>query len=422
MFKKNHLSTLLLTVTCLTNASPLQWEKVGSLNTEKQIHSICWSGENFVAVGEDGATVISPDGKEWETIENPMSEDLRSVVSNGEITVAVGGESSFGTGSQDGQTFNSSKIVYSQDHGETWDSTVALSESPVNSISWNGSVFIATASGLSGYMGYKENSIAQSSDGINWSITHELSDDTPPNKVLWTGDRFLVSTIYGNRMILSSTTGEQWDTVYTAPYSDLKTTLFQVKNKLYYKCGNEIITSLDGGDWEPYTEVDSVVDNYKTSCPLDDFELVSLGESNTLIDGSVEKTSKGVALSYEQGPWEFYSDSLSTELFSHSERTILSLSSDKDIWVARIPEETALQSHIPTSHSPISLIASQNRLQFSAPIESVSIYSAQGKELLRQGVDRSKEVTLKNPLSKGVYFVKARGGDVSLSTHKIVIK
>lgn len=128
------------------------------------LRSVTWNGTNFVAVGDDIATdtvyvVTSPTGVTWTKRTTPSAApyDLYAVASSGSgILVAV-------------SPLGGPYALRSTDNGVTWSSVdvSAGGSSPLWSIMWDGSQFIASGS--------KQ---LRSSDGITWTF-----DRYPPEAV-----------------------------------------------------------------------------------------------------------------------------------------------------------------------------------------------------------------------------------------------
>ena len=79
------------------------------------LNDVTWSGERFIAVGDNGLILTSPDGIDWAPQISGTDAGLNTVTSDGADVVAVG---------QDGT------VLISTDHGGAW--TVRHSEDDIN--------------------------------------------------------------------------------------------------------------------------------------------------------------------------------------------------------------------------------------------------------------------------------------------------
>ena len=67
------------------------WQTAANSSTSGDLRAIVWSGERFVAVGEDGSIVYSNDGDTWHAVASlPTSNHLNDVAWSGKRFVAVG--------------------------------------------------------------------------------------------------------------------------------------------------------------------------------------------------------------------------------------------------------------------------------------------------------------------------------------------
>lgn len=188
-------------------------------------------GNYFIAVGLNGATLISPDGFSWQNI-GPVGPEfsLLSVTAMGEQQVAVGGQ------------HNHYGIITMAEGTQVYDLVDASPINTLDDVQNNGSYFIAC--GGSG--------IYHSFDGRNWTKVFSK----PVNKVVWDGSRWI--GVGGANATYASTDGTTWTTVVAAgnSYAD------DGPNGLIYGGGrfvqvndpepnelNNIRTSTDGTHW-----------------------------------------------------------------------------------------------------------------------------------------------------------------------------
>jgi hypothetical protein len=206
------------------------------------LNDVTWKDGRFVAVGEAGTVLSSPDGVAWtpQTIPAVNTPMLHGVAASGSRFVAVGTQYLAGTGdytpliltSSDGlswqevpQAFsavtyrviwagnkfvavgsatgapNASAVSLTSADGLAWTlhSAANTDQSVFYDIVWSGSQFVAV-----GYPG-----AARSADGVTWERTG-LGVSVGGEAVAWSGQRFLsCSGVY----CASSTNGIDWTTI-----------------------------------------------------------------------------------------------------------------------------------------------------------------------------------------------------------------
>jgi len=152
--------------------------------TTQNLFGVAWSGTQFVAVGDSGIILTSPNGIAWTTRTSGTTSALRSVVWSGTQFVAVG----------------VSGIILTSPNGIAWTSrTSGTTQSPFG-VAWSGTQFVAV--GESGI-------ILTSTDGITW--TSRTSGTTQHLfGVAWSGTQFVAVGISG--IILTSPDGIAWTT------------------------------------------------------------------------------------------------------------------------------------------------------------------------------------------------------------------
>ncbi len=163
------------------------------------LRGITWTGSEFVAVGDAGAVVTSPDGVTWEDHSVAIQYELGRVTWTGSELVAVG-----------------NNILTSGD-GISWRAWAQqVTSASLSAIAWNGTAFVAV--GAAG-------EIVRSPNGIAWTRTREpggFGRLGGLESVVWTGDRFVglgernAVDLYGNpipgSVVVSSPDGVTWST------------------------------------------------------------------------------------------------------------------------------------------------------------------------------------------------------------------
>jgi hypothetical protein len=152
------------------------------------LNDLVWAGEQFVAVGDNGAIATSSDGLSWQRRESGTTRHLSAVAWNGHRLVAVGqdicpqgGPSGFcwpGVGE---------RIVVSDD-GETWIPAQIPEGIEVFDVTWAGDRWVAVGS---------PHVMLTSADGLSWSV-EQLDPNIELGSVIWTGDRLVAAGSFGS--------------------------------------------------------------------------------------------------------------------------------------------------------------------------------------------------------------------------------
>ncbi len=180
--------------TIVSSSDGIDWEPVSS-SAGKTILDVLWTGDQFVAVGNN-VIMRSPDGLSWTEVKAISTDDpfgLEGVAYSGSKLVAV---------DRYGQVFSSA------DDGESWIRELdTASGRAFWEITWSESMFVAI--GGSGYAAM----VATSADGSEWSfrnldILGELFD------VTWTGSQLIAvggkTTPVDGATIVTSHDGITW--------------------------------------------------------------------------------------------------------------------------------------------------------------------------------------------------------------------
>jgi hypothetical protein len=203
----------------LTSPDGTTWTQRVS-GTSARLYGIAWSGAQFVATGS-GGIYTSPDGVSWtEQLGFPASG--LDVVWSGTQFVVVGGDiftspdgvnwtsqgsaqlySVAWSGSQFAAVGAYGKIITSPD-GVTWTDQTSGTSSYLTGVTWSGSKFVAVGSYDSSI---GEGPTVSSSDGVNWTL-HASGATDFLNAVAWSGTQFVAVGENGN--ILLSTDGNMW--------------------------------------------------------------------------------------------------------------------------------------------------------------------------------------------------------------------
>jgi len=203
--------------------------------TESRVYGLTWGGEGYLAVGEDGFMMTSPEGSDW----TQLSEKSFDHSGTWEIDeLAMGGSTIIGVGAG---------IIRSR-RGIEWVWRPSPGDVGPRSVIWTGSDFWAAG----------ENGVIRSRDGILWSqalVDHELR----LYDIVWNGSLFVVvgwnpSIGDGRKLILTSPDGLHWlyqwfeqeDHFFTVGWTGSR---FAVAGS-----GPQYLTSADGVDWQQHAQ------------------------------------------------------------------------------------------------------------------------------------------------------------------------
>lgn len=194
------------------------------------LHGVCWTGAQYVAVGENNTIITSPDGTGWTTRSTAsQGVHLYSVASSGSGLTAVGWNVSK----------NSTEIRNSTD-GMLWSSnTFAVTGGELNGITWSGSLYVAVGKAF----GYPL--ILTSPNGATWTNRSGI-EDVPGQlaDVVWSGSRFVAT---GYSAGATSTDGLTWKLHKSSSFSAAGVTWSGSK---FVAAGiGGIYTSTDGTTW-----------------------------------------------------------------------------------------------------------------------------------------------------------------------------
>jgi hypothetical protein len=238
---KTSLATALLcagfTIELFAGSTPLEiWTWRNPLPTGNQLNSATYADGQFVAVGEDGAIVTSPDGINWEQQIAPPNTDLAAVTYGSGTFVAVGVDAL-------SQTTN---VILTSPDGANW-TTVNLPAGATNgfrAVAYGGSYFVAVGNG--GTVWYS------SDGGTNWNpvssgTTFNLNAVTyAVNKFTAAGDNSTILTSsHGQSWTAATVTGNNGESFGGIAYGDGKFVAVGDFSGFFY--------SSDGGTWTKST-------------------------------------------------------------------------------------------------------------------------------------------------------------------------
>jgi hypothetical protein len=193
------LRILLASLPSLGSAADLldTWTWRNPLPTGNLISAVAWGDDRYVAVGQVGTVLTSPDGAAWTPQTSGVSSDLSGVACHDGLFVAVGGEG----------------MILTSPDGLAWTPRPSGTTSPFTGVVWGSDRFVAVGIGIA----------ATSPDGLAWSrstldanlnsvtfgnglyvgVGHDSSIRTSIDGVTWKprnsgADGFLSGVAFGN--------------------------------------------------------------------------------------------------------------------------------------------------------------------------------------------------------------------------------
>jgi photosystem II stability/assembly factor-like uncharacterized protein len=165
------------------------WKAERPFPTWKDLKSIVWAGDKYVAVGSQGAILLSSDGANWSRGQSPIDNPLTSVAWSGRQLVAVGD-----TGA-----------ILTSVNGLEWKSINSGTWKHFKKVIWGGSRFVVVGDARDNNPTHAIGAIYTSPEGNAWTLAD--TTDRPLTSVAWNGNRYVAVGYYGIR---TSTDGAAW--------------------------------------------------------------------------------------------------------------------------------------------------------------------------------------------------------------------
>lgn len=243
------------------------------------LNDVVWSGSLFVAVGDVGKILSSPDGITWTTQTSGTTQRLNGVSWDGSRFLAVGDgatilSSADGTGwstlhtgadgvwlkdvSYSGTRYvaagvlspaNTAYMLTSAD-GVSWSENLNLPQHgrSLSGVAWSGQMFVASAAAEAFP---NEAAVMVSQDGLTW-VEVIVSADSPTTLcVLWDGSQFITGGI-GGRLFFSPD-GINWSQLSTPSNSNYLGLAWSGSTLMAAGViSNAVATSDDGATWQSF--------------------------------------------------------------------------------------------------------------------------------------------------------------------------
>lgn len=207
------------------------------------IHDIAWTGARYVAVGQWGTILTSPDGSAWTLVPRGFSNSLQAAAWSGSRFVAMG------PAYIPSDTCN----IFTSADARTWVPARCGDSTEIAAAAWTGSKFVGLG---------RDGSVSSSPDGIAWQTARNVLKGNY-NGMVWAKDRLVaVGMNAGSASVATSTDGIDW-TEKAAPFDGSLNAVAWSGTKLMAvgghpyggSSGGVILASADGDAWN---KVDSV--------------------------------------------------------------------------------------------------------------------------------------------------------------------
>ena len=273
-----------------------------SLKGNSTLNDVVWSGSQFVAVGSgesDPTTMAitgkapiltSPDGVTWSQQESGVVGSLESIIWNGNLFVA--------TGKQEHSSTN--PVILTSPDGIKWrqqNTEVIGQKSRIIKIIWSGSQFVAITAGSFKHPA----SIFASPDGNEWTQRWQASGSEELNDIIWDGGQFVaIGDDHGFKKqsrpspILTSPDGISWTLQGSGTDVPLKHLVWNGRQLLaigfkwdYYTnnlTAATALTSPDGKRWQPLA-VSGIVTSL-SAVTWNGSRYVAVGRNGTIISSA----------------------------------------------------------------------------------------------------------------------------------------
>ena len=157
------------------------------------MYKVTWTGDQFVALGDLGYLLTSPDGLQW-TRHGTGTELWLHGAASGNGTLVVVGERGLILIGSDGTDFNQLELI---------------TPSSLHDVIWNGEVFVA---------GGRDGTILRSRNGLDWTVGDSGFEGTI-HDLLWTGESFIAAT---STTLLTSRDAHHLGASWGAPRRELR--------------------------------------------------------------------------------------------------------------------------------------------------------------------------------------------------------
>lgn len=211
-----------LALLCAKAGAQSEWTWRNPLPQGNHLHSVAWTGSRWVAVGNTGTVLTSPDAVSWTLRQSGTRSDLFAVVWNGSGLLALGGDG---------------EVLHSAD-GVAWTQSQAQNASWTGGLDWNGSQYAAVAG---------TDELLVSTDGKTWT-SRILRGPGFLRWVTWAGNQWVAVGFKGT--VFTSPDAVTWTPRTLPESSDLSYVTWAGGRLLAVESGQYILVSTDGITWQ----------------------------------------------------------------------------------------------------------------------------------------------------------------------------
>ncbi len=227
--------------------------------TTAALYCVTESGTLWIAAGQGGTLLTSPDGATWTARNSGTQQTLYSVVWTGAQWVAVG---------------DSGAVLTSPD-GVSWTARYAAPFAPLNSVAWTGSKLVAVGGGgIANFPG----TLLTSSDGITWTAQNTGTTYARLQSVAW-ADNQVVAAGY-NGTLLTSPDGLSWTKRVSPTFFNAQSATWTGSQWVTVGDFGVILTSPDGINWTRQASGLGTVDELFSVAWMGN-QLVAVGSGNS---------------------------------------------------------------------------------------------------------------------------------------------
>ena len=223
----------------LTSPDGIAWTSRTSGST-RRLNGVSWDGSRFLVAGEAATVLSSPDGVSWTTLHIGSEEILLQAVSASATRLVAAGVLSGP---------NTAYVLTSTD-GLAWSPAPSVPQSgrSITGLAWSGQLFVASTM-ASAFP--NDGRLLVSQDGLTWTEVVISADSPTTLCVIWDGSRFIAGGI-GGRLFLSPD-GTNWTPVYTPSTSSfLGIASSDTILMAYGVVSSGAVTSDDGATWQTF--------------------------------------------------------------------------------------------------------------------------------------------------------------------------
>ena len=369
----------------------ITWETVDSLPQDDTLFSVTFGNDLFVAVGESGTIITSPDGAIWTQQHSGTTTVIRSVSYCKDRFVAVG---------------DSGKILSSTD-GKTWASIPSGTGLSLRSSTYGNEMFLIVC---------WDGTTLTSLDGLTWVINPTVIGGTRIHSVTYGNGLFAAAM---DSAVWTSTDGIVWTCPVVSAFLSLRSICYCGNHFIVIATGNyyysDFITSPDGIIWDMHNRYGKGA-FYTATYGNGQYVLVgnfNVGMSIAPICRKSISYNADFTMSLESLCFDSY---LIPYSVTYGNNKFVAVGTGGGIVYGKadsLPNPVINPANFKTSLSPLKIIPSNNGISFTIPHASLSgtlratILTIAGNKVFSSSA-RTSNGTITIPLrglSKGTYIL-----------------